>query len=222
VSPGRSRRALLRACLATSLLAGCAGATSSAQPVALVTNPTPMIIYVTPAPPSDAPTPAPTPTPTPKATAAPTPTPTAKATRKPTPEPTPDPTPAISRAEKKWATFTTHATANAPEIADLLFDLSTAAGDMDFGAIESSSKALKRVATSELAWLDEHQPASCYSTVHGLYTSGLKQLRSAANSMLKFIDTFEVDHVYAAGDALSSGTELIQETTIELYLVECS
>jgi hypothetical protein len=172
----------------------------------------------------------PTPSPTAELTAEPTTEPTVEPTAEPTPEPTakptaeptPDPTPTISRAQKKWAAFTAHATASSTEIGDRLNEFSTAATDMDFPAIEANSKSLKRLATAELKWLGDHPPAECYATVHELYTSGLKKLLSAANSMLKFMDTFDVDHIYNATDALTSGTELLQETTLELYLVDCS
>jgi len=164
----------------------------------------------------------PTPDPTPEPSAEPTSEPTPEPTVEPTVEPTPEPTATISKAQKKWTAFTTHVSGSSTVIGDRLHEFSTAATEMDFSAIEANSKSLKRLATDELNWLGDHPPAECYATVHKLYTSGLKKLLGAANSMLKFMDTFDVDYVYKATDALTSGTEILQETTAELYLVDCS
>jgi hypothetical protein len=165
-------------------------------------------------------TPAPTPTPDP--TPEPTPDPTPEPTPEPTPDPTPDPTPAVSRAERQWAAFTTHVTGSTPDIASYLGDLSTAATDIDFVGLETSSTALKRLSNNELTWLGSHAPAACYKTVHQLYTSGLKQLRSAASSMLRFLETYELDRVTDANEALVKGSDLLEDVTNELYLVDCS
>lgn len=89
-----------RTCVALTgslvLLGGCASPQSAA-----VVNPTPIIIYVTPAPTAattppptpTTPTPALTPSPTLEPTPVPTPVPTPKPTPKPTPRATPKPTP---------------------------------------------------------------------------------------------------------------------------------
>jgi hypothetical protein len=163
-------------------------------------------------------------------TVQPTAMPTATATPEATPdateaaveEATAEPVPTISKAEMRWATFTSHVSDSAPALVGPLNDLSTAATDMDFDGLESSSTELKRMATDELTWLGNHPPAACYATVHDTYTSGLKKLRSAASSMLKFLATYDIDQVSAANDALVSGNELIGEATTELHLVDCS
>jgi hypothetical protein len=155
-------------------------------------------------------------------TADPTPDPTPEPTVVPTADPTPESTPSSSKAVKRWTAFAAHVTGSAQEIADQLTEFSTAATNMDFVAVEANAKSLKKLTTNELKWLADHPPATCYKTVHQLYTSGLKKYQSAANSMLKFMDTFEADRIDEATDALSTGTDSLQNATTELYLVDCS
>jgi hypothetical protein len=155
-------------------------------------------------------------------TADPTAEPTAEPTAVPIPDPTPVPTTSNSKALKRWTAFAAHVTGSAQVIADRLTDFSTAATAMDFGAVEANAKSLKRLTTDELKWLADHPPASCYKTVHQLYTSGLKKYQSAANSMIKFMDTYDADLIDKATDALSTGTESLQNATTELYVVDCS
>jgi hypothetical protein len=155
-------------------------------------------------------------------TADPTPDPTAVPTAVPTPDPTPDASPSTSKALKRWTAFAAHVTGSAQEIADRLTEFSTAATNMDFAAVETNAKALKRLTTDELKWLADHPPATCYAAVHKLYTSGLKKYQSAANLVLKFVDTFDADLIDEATVALSAGTDSLQNATTELYLVDCS
>ena len=208
------------ALFAVSLLAAVSKAPDPMEPVVATVQPSLTQVDVAAAIATVQPTATPEATPSATATPTPTPEPTEEATEEPTEEP--EPVPTVSRAEKSWLTFTTHVGASAPEFVAPLTDLSAAATDIDLVGLKSSSTVLRRMATTELTWLGKHPPAACYSTVHELYSDGLKELKSAASSMLKFLTTYDIDLITDANDSLVSGTDLLQESTTELYLVDCS
>ena len=111
--------------LAISLLAACTAAPPAALPVAAVVAPTPLVIYVTPAPVA-----AVTAEPTPEATAAPTPKPTAK----PTPKPTTKPSYAklTSRSWKKLVKSPDDYTGKTYQVWTCIFQFDAATGEDSF------------------------------------------------------------------------------------------
>lgn len=133
------------------------------------------------------------------------------------PAPAADPV-VVSSSQTSWADFLTWATGSSDDVIAILNTFSDDATAYDFEAATIDAAMLDSWASDAHAWLDSHEPESCYAAVHASYGRVADHM-GKAGSLLK--DGMTTSRLTAATAEMKLGTAEVNKATALVKKVVC-